>query len=233
MLSWPDWVEALGVSQLTDWEVVFSAWQTGKPRACPCHRPRLSWPLPGATMANGACKWLAPDVVQHMCMAPAIHPPRCSGNDSRPAMECPISCASIADPQKKNARLQAGTKETLHMNFIANPATVASFDSDAAECAAALIRPAFGFRSAQYDPHAEVFQRLSLAQVTGAVPIGIIEKIVRERNGVWRWKSRCPFCEGTHMHGGGAGPVPSFGARDADCGGGGYAPVAVPAEVAA
>lgn len=118
----------------------------------------------------------------------------------------------------------------MHMDYKPNPATVASFDNDAAECAAAMIRPASGHHGERYDQYAEVFQRLSGAEITDAGPVGAIEAIYRERNGTWRFKSRCPFCNGAHMHGGGAGPVPFFGHRVADCvAGGGYELVAVEA----
>ena len=110
---------------------------------------------------------------------------------------------------------------------------MATLPDDAAECAAALIRPPVGYRSGTYNHHADPFVRLSGAEITGAMPVGVIEAVYREQNGTWRFKSRCPFCGSTHMHGGGAGPVPGFGARAADCEGGGYALVAVAAEVAA
>lgn len=107
-------------------------------------------------------------------------------------------------------------------------------DDTAAACSAAMTRPADYFRAARYDPHADIFQRLSRAQVSGAVPTGSIEAIYRERTGTWRYKSLCPYCGDTHMHGGGSGPIPTFGARDTDCAQGrGYAPVAVAAEVSA
>lgn len=107
---------------------------------------------------------------------------------------------------------------------------VATPPDAAAECAAAMIRPAVGYHGARYDPHAEVFQRLSRAEITDTGPIGTIEAVYRERNGTWRYKARCAHCGSTHMNGGGAGPVPFFGHRAADCGaGGGYALVAVEA----
>ena len=115
------------------------------------------------------------------------------------------------------------------MNCRTNLATVASFDSNAAECAAAMTRPSLGFRAARYNPHAEVFQRLSREQADGAVPTGTIEAIFRERTGTWRYKARCPYCNGTHMHGGAAGQLPGFGERLGDCGIGEYALLAVEA----
>lgn len=110
------------------------------------------------------------------------------------------------------------------------PTHAASLDDDAAECAAAIIRPLAGLRAARYDPHAPVFTRLSRAEIAGTGPIAPIEAIYRESNGTWRYRASCPHCNHTHMHGGGAGPVPAFGHRVADClNGGGYVLVIVEA----
>lgn len=119
------------------------------------------------------------------------------------------------------------------MDSSSNLAMMASLDDVAAACAAALIRPPVGYRSGTYNHRAAPFVRLSEAEITGAMPVGVIEVVYREQNGTWRFKSRCPYCGDTHMHGGGTGPVPFFGHRAADCEGGGYALVAVAAEVAA
>lgn len=119
------------------------------------------------------------------------------------------------------------------MNITPYPADVASLN-DAAECAATLTKPAHGLKAAQYNHHAEPFIRESHAQATGAFPVGLIDKIVREQNGVWRYRVLCPFCGEHHMHGGGIAPVPHFGHRVADCDNGrGYSPVAVALEAAA
>lgn len=107
-------------------------------------------------------------------------------------------------------------------------------DDTAAECAAAMTRPADYLRAAQYNPHAEVFQRLSRAQVSSDVPVGIIESISRAKDGTWLYAARCPHCRGRHRHGGGNADLPWFGMRVADCHGGDeYALMAVAAEVSA
>ncbi len=118
----------------------------------------------------------------------------------------------------------------MHMDYKANPATVASFDDDAAECAAAITKPAQGFRSAAYNHRAAVFERLSTEQAAGARAVGIIESISRSEDGTWLYAARCPFCMGRHRHGGGNADQPGFGTRVADCQEGGeYALLAVEA----
>lgn len=119
-------------------------------------------------------------------------------------------------------------KKVCNMDFTQQPAYEAT--ADAAACAAARTKPAHGFRGEHYNQHAAVFARLSWADAAGAVPVGTIEAIYRERNGTWRYRARCPYCKGSHMHGGGTRPIPVFGSRDADCNlGGAYAAVAVEA----
>jgi hypothetical protein len=45
----------------------------------------------------------------------------------------------------------------------------------------------------------------------------------RCRDGVWSLRvAHCPLCGNKHNHGGGSGDTPFYGARTADCGGGGY-----------
>ncbi|MBS0467262.1 MAG: hypothetical protein JSS31_14670 [Proteobacteria bacterium] len=102
--------------------------------------------------------------------------------------------------------------------------------SDIAEaCAAAMIRPVRGFKPAQYTPQAPIFAELSRVEVAGCGTVAAITAISRARDGTWLHKIACPFCGGTHMHGGSQGPVPGFGHRVADCGLGGYALLAVEA----
>lgn len=114
------------------------------------------------------------------------------------------------------------------MDFIQQPAYEAT--ADAAACVAAMTKPAHGYRGERYDPQAAVFARLSRADAAGAKFVGTVEAIYRERSGTWRYRARCPHCNGTHLHGGGARPIPVFGSRDADCNlGGAYAAVAVEA----
>ncbi|QXZ09967.1 hypothetical protein KUF54_01455 [Comamonas sp. Y33R10-2] len=113
------------------------------------------------------------------------------------------------------------------MHDIPNSAIPASFDA-AAECAAAITKPALGFRSAAYNHHAAVFVRFSTAQAAGARALGIIESISRAKDGTWLYSARCPYCRGTHRHGGGKAAQPKFGSRVADCQDGGeYALTAV------
>lgn len=97
---------------------------------------------------------------------------------------------------------------------------------------AALIRPAVGFRSAYFNPHAPIFVRLSMGEVGRTKPTAVIESIRRSWEGTWLFTTRCPYCKGLHRHGGGNGPEPYFGNRFSDCAhdrGGTYDLVAVEA----
>lgn len=81
-----------------------------------------------------------------------------------------------------------------------------------------------GTKTTMFDLSAAVLLRLShlsRAHADGTGPTAEVTRLTFEGTG-FHIKVRCPFCGADHHHGGGAGVLPMFGHRVADCALGSY-----------